>query len=400
MKDAVDYARYRKNVVVVGAAGNSGTGRLSYPAAYNSVLAVSATDYNRSLAWYSSWGSGLALAAPGGDTNADMNGDGYPDGILQQTFARGSTSREIYSYYQGTSMAAPHVSGVAALVSAQGGRGVRRIIDTLKYSARDLGSPGYDAKYGWGLVSAYGAVRYRPMAAPAFIRPAGRMRVRAGSRMTVRWNRKGKYLRYQLAYSPNASAFGNRTANFESGRLADSLRTSGNVPWAASNTSAGSGNYSARSGAIGDSQSSELSLSALMERPGRITFSYRVSSEGNYDFLDFYLDNQRLLHRSGAVGWTTVSFPVQAGRHRLRWVYSKDYSLSEGLDSAFVDDMALTNVSRARWHIIRRLTPAGASSQVWAVPNQTGGDYRLRIRAYNGVKYGVWIKSRGRIVVE
>lgn len=95
-----------------------------------------------------------------------------------------------------------------------------------------------------------------------------------------------------------------------------------------------------------------------------------------------------------------MTLPVPVGQHRLRWVYSKDYSLSEGLDAAFVDNIKVTNVSEARWYDIGGLTRAGASSRIWTVPGRPGNDYRLRIRAYNGVKYGVWIKSPGRIVVQ
>ncbi len=397
MKEAVDYARYRKDVVVVAAAGNGGTERLAYPAAYNSVLAISATDYNRNLAWYSSWGSGLALTAPGGDTTVDHNGDGRPDGILQQTTYGGLG----YRYFQGTSMAAPHVSAVAALIRGQKKRGARYIINTLKYSARDVGPPGYDPKYGWGMVSAYGAVRYQPMVAPRLTNPTGLTRVRAGSRMTVTWNRKGKKgLRYQLAYSPNAHASGIKNTDFENGAIDNSYRHYGNTNWAASRVTAADGAFSARSGASGDSQESELSLSTKMTRAGVLSFSYRVSSEAGYDFLKFYIDNHLKLQLSGDVDWTDRSFSIPAGPHRLRWVYSKDQSMSDGLDAAFVDNIKVTNVSTSQWKNIGGLTSKGANSKIWTVPNQPGSDYRLRIRAFNGVKYGVWINSRGRIIVE
>ena len=398
MKEAVDYARYGKDVVVIAAAGNGGTARLAYPAAYNSALAVSATDYNRNLAWYSSWGSGLALSAPGGDTTVDVNGDGYPEGILQQTNYGRSQS---YRYFQGTSMAAPHVSAVAALVRGQKRRGARYIINTLKYSARDIGSPGYDTRYGWGMVSAYGAVRYQPMVAPRFIRPNGPMRVPAGSRMRVAWDRKGKKsLRYQLAYSPNAHAGGIKSTDFENGTIDNSYRSYGHADWTSTRATAAGGAYSARSGALGNSQTSELSLSTKMARAGILSFSYRVSSEANYDFLEFYINGHLKVRRSGDVNWTDRSFTVPAGQHRLRWVYSKDQSMRAGLDAAFVDNIKVTNVTTAQWRRIGGLTPKGARTRTWTVPNQPGPDYRLRIRAFNGVKYGVWIHSRGRIIVE
>ena len=154
LEDALAYA-YSKGVTIVAAAGNDSTNVLSYPAAYNNyVIAVGATRFDRTKSSYSNYGPGIDIVAPGGDTSVDQNGDGYGDGILQQTF--GSTPTNFgYYFYQGTSMATPHVAGVATLILSKNPNSspsdVRAIIEG---SADDLGASGYDQTYGYGLLDA------------------------------------------------------------------------------------------------------------------------------------------------------------------------------------------------------------------------------------------------------
>jgi subtilisin family serine protease len=158
LEGAVRYA-YENGVVVVAAAGNN-NGAVSYPAAYNAyVIAVGATQYNEVKAPYSNYGSSLDLVAPGGNTGVDLNGDGYADGVLQNTF--GDTPVDwAYWFYQGTSMATPHVSGVAALLLT---RNSSLTPDDVRYvlqsTAEDLGAAGWDIYFGYGLVDAEAALR-------------------------------------------------------------------------------------------------------------------------------------------------------------------------------------------------------------------------------------------------
>lgn len=152
LEDALRYA-YEKGVTIVAAAGNNGAGSVSYPAAYDDyVIAVGATRFDESRAPYSNYGSALDIVAPGGDTSVDQNADGYGDGVLQQTFS-GSYNNFNYYFYQGTSMATPHVAAAAALVISNGAQTPNEVREMLQSTADDLGNAGRDDVYGHGLLN-------------------------------------------------------------------------------------------------------------------------------------------------------------------------------------------------------------------------------------------------------
>jgi serine protease len=159
LHNAID-AAYNAGVLIVASAGNEGTSVPFYPAAYSNVVSVSAVGAGGDLAPYSSFGGTVEIAAPGGDTSIDLTFDGYPDGVLSTLFDQNVSSYSpIYAFYQGTSMAAPHVSGVCALMlAASPGLSPTAIRNKLASTAIDLGQPGKDIYYGHGLVNAYAAV--------------------------------------------------------------------------------------------------------------------------------------------------------------------------------------------------------------------------------------------------
>ncbi|MEX2659623.1 MAG: S8 family peptidase [Acidimicrobiales bacterium] len=164
MADAVAYAR-SKGVTIVAASGNEGVGTVSYPAALDGVIAVGAVRFDLTRPAYSNYGRALDLVAPGGDMSVDQNGDGYGDGILQQTLD-GTTATFCLCFMEGTSMATPQVSAVAALLAARGATDPDVIESVLVASAKDLGVSGRDDHYGNGLVQAGAAVR-TPLPGPA-----------------------------------------------------------------------------------------------------------------------------------------------------------------------------------------------------------------------------------------
>jgi serine protease len=170
LHNAVKHA-YEAGATVVCAAGNEGNAQNSpsYPAAYDAYcIAVGATRYDETRAYYSNYGSYLDLVAPGGDLSVDQNGDGYGDGVLQNTFdpKTRDTSDFGYWFFEGTSMASPHVAGVAALLIANGVTGPDAVREALEKTARDKGAAGWDPEYGWGLVDALAALTYVPGPTP------------------------------------------------------------------------------------------------------------------------------------------------------------------------------------------------------------------------------------------
>ncbi|HEX3052428.1 MAG TPA: S8 family peptidase [Aggregatilineaceae bacterium] len=148
-RDAVNYAAAR-GVVVIAAAGNDNESVPNYPASYDHVLSVASTTQANIRASSSNYGTYLDLAAPGGTS----------DGTTQEKIYS-TLYDDQYGYLAGTSMAAPQVAGVAALVWSAGHATTRQqVIDAILCSTLDLGTAGRDDLYGWGLVQADDAVNY------------------------------------------------------------------------------------------------------------------------------------------------------------------------------------------------------------------------------------------------
>lgn len=141
LRNAVDNAA-NNGVLVVAAAGNNGptTNTISYPGAYTNAFAVAATDSNNNVASFSTRGSYVDIAAPGVSINS--------------TWLNGGTNT-----ISGTSMATPHVSGLAALIkSSDPSLNASQIRGKIQTTAIDLGTPGLDSSYGYGLINAVAAV--------------------------------------------------------------------------------------------------------------------------------------------------------------------------------------------------------------------------------------------------
>ena len=174
MADAVRYA-HDHGVVVIAAAGNSGWSRRSYPAAYEHVIGVAATQYDQTTTFYSNYGSYIDIAAPGGNTNVDQNDDGQPDGIMQETIVRETPLEHEFALYMGTSMACPHVAGAAALIIGMGVSHPDRVEEILLSTANQDVEQYKQDRYGAGILdtgaaTAFPLAHYQlPRAALAFL---------------------------------------------------------------------------------------------------------------------------------------------------------------------------------------------------------------------------------------
>jgi len=148
MESAVAYAR-KKGVTVVCAAGNGGRAQVEYPAAYEGSVAVSAVGPDGTLTPYSSYGKQIDIAAPGGDKRR-----GEAGGIIQNTIDQRDFSRSVYASFQGTSMAAPHVAAVAALLYASGAKTPDEVEKALYEGAKPVGDKAWSEQYGHGIHNA------------------------------------------------------------------------------------------------------------------------------------------------------------------------------------------------------------------------------------------------------
>ncbi|HEY0015669.1 MAG TPA: S8 family serine peptidase [Longimicrobium sp.] len=155
--NAINYAVNTKGVLVIASAGNGNTSTVGCPACNVNSISVSATNWRDARAYYSQYGSGLDISAPGGELYSNTTN---VMGIYSAYLAGG------YAYLQGTSMAAPQVTGAAGVVASVTGLTGASLRARLQNTADDKGALGYDVVFGNGRLNVYRAITNSTLAYP------------------------------------------------------------------------------------------------------------------------------------------------------------------------------------------------------------------------------------------
>ena len=158
-------------------------------------------------------------------------------------------------------------------------------------------------------------------------------------------------------------------------------------PWQIINIDAFDGVYCAQSDTtITHDESSRLTFTYTSNMEGDISFYSRISSETNYDFLIFYIDDEEIHSWSGNVEWYEHSYPVTPGRHEYSWVYAKDYSVSSGSDCAWIDYITLPptlDETKEQADLPLTLHPNPTTDQV-TLGLEQGGNFTVQVYDANG----------------
>jgi len=387
--DAIDYFNANGGGTVMDggisifSAGNENSNGLFYPGCYSGTFAVSAINHENKKAWYSNFGTVIDVSAPGGEkTNHE-----YVEGVLSTDIGSG------YTFLEGTSMACPHVSGVAALVLSYAHRNAITLTNTqlaniLRNTTDniDAANPGFIGQLGTGRINAYSAVLAADLTRPicSITSPGSGEVFALGSSITVNVSATDSdgsitgvafYLDgalkftdtitpYSWVWNSSGEAHGNHiikvlaTDNsaktvdraititllapadegFEAGHfLLHPWVNNSLIPWTIQTSEVFAGSYAAKSGYIGYSGSTTLSYPVEVSTAGNISFYYKVSSDSDHDYLKFYIDAVQQNQWSGVMGWSGVSYPVTVGLHTFTWTYSKNGDRDYGSDCAWLD---------------------------------------------------------------
>lgn len=227
------------------------------------------------------------------------------------------------------------------------------------------------------------------LGAPAHVLyPNGGETLQAGIASMVSWTGSAT-AQFHVQYTENYGAVNQVSDGFEGAALDPAYTTGGNANWGVAAGTFHGGTKAAKAGTVSHNQQTWM---ARTVGGGLLSFWYRVSSELNYDFLDFTIDGNLQVHVSGNGSWAQYSTVLAAGSHELKWTYSKDGSVSNNSDTAWVDDLQVSQDATA-WNDISALTGVGVTSLLWTPPN-AGSNRKVRVQAYYpGGAYGLWDES-------
>jgi subtilisin family serine protease len=363
-------------VSVVVAAGNENwdTGvNGSYPDNYAGSFSVAASDNRDAKASYSNRGTvTIDVAAPGDKVVSTLPGGKYGE-------------------MSGTSMAAPVVSGLLALVKARYPQlTMKQVEERVSRSVQRDGA----AKVWNTLVASGGRVdadaALTPLAAPGTPRPTDGAVV--GSPVRVDWDADlldGQ--RFQVEASTNASAVSKVAEDFESGRAAREFKTAGDKSWTISDAVARAGAKSFNVNGLGRGQQSRLELTETITEPTEVSFSYRGGRGGE---LSFFVNRDLQFQPTQREEWQDFKTTLQPGTYTFTWLATGKSGQSSPIA---IDGLSIGSVSDAKWTPVGT-TEVGSTGAFWTPPVVTDSA-AIRVRAGNGRFQGDWVTGEAFEVV-
>ena len=396
-KAAIDNLR-AVGIATVIASGNAGyTSSMGAPACISSAVSVGSTTKLDAVSSFSNSASFLHLLAPGSAINSSIPGGSFEE-------------------FYGTSMAAPHVAGAWAVLKQ------KKPTMTVSEGLTALASTGTSVTdYRNGIVkpriqldaalATFGGGGTLPSAPTIGTATAGNAQISVS--FTPGALGTGSLINHTAecgAYSasgasspivvsvPNGSTYSCRVRttttvgagpysaysnsvtppgvpddNFPPGATIPAGWThpaGSTAPWVVASDQTYAGPLSLKSGMISHNQKSDISFTTVFSA-GTVSFARKVSSELDFDYLQFYIDGVLQWEWSGEVGWAVASFPISAGSHTLLWRYVKDGSLSSGSDAAWIDSVSLPSALTVPTNVIA--TGGPASVTVSFTPGSLGG---------------------------
>lgn len=190
----------------------------------------------------------------------------------------------------------------------------------------------------------------------------------------------------------------------------------GDAEWFITDQDQYEGVYSAQSGDINDSQSNGISIEYNVYAEDTLSFWYKVSSEGGWDYLRFYIDGSEVDEWAGEIPWAQATYVIPVGTHTFKWAYEKDGSVSNGLDACWVDyivlppmeisagfyadttvickndvvyffDQSVGPVTEWNW-IFEGATPSSSTNQNPVVAYPTVGEWDVFLEVSDGIESG------------
>lgn len=178
----------------------------------------------------------------------------------------------------------------------------------------------------------------------------------------------GAYLTETTYYLP----IGLVMEDFETGNFTRfEWQHGGQVAWSIDATIPFAGDFSAKSGAIGNLNKSELIIELELITSDNISFWRKISSEADYDFLRFYVDGSLITDWSGELDWEEESFAINPGTHTIKWVYEKDINTTGGADAAWLDNIVfpatatILNINPTCSDLMMRIYPNPANKAIY-----------------------------------